>query len=68
MAERLTASTITDDQIRELMAEAGRAGDDEQVRLCKRALNETLVSSAFAVARQACANAINRARAMEEGS
>lgn len=52
-------STITDDQIEALAIEAGDAGDDAQVELCRKALagNES--------ARERCAQAIAAARAQD---
>lgn len=55
--EKLTAATITDDEIRALADNAGTAGDLEQVEICEAALagNES--------ARAECAKVINAGRA-----
>lgn len=77
--ERLTADTITDDQIRELRREASAAGDMEQALACDVALGRLvydpmdqraqLLDQVGAVdvasAREVCAEAINAARASE---
>lgn len=47
-----TAKTITDEQINELMVEAGAACDTKQVAVCRRALNGN------ARARKECARVI----------
>jgi len=74
MTTELTAQTITTRQIRALSREAAIAGDFDQVVLCDHAINELpleeackLEMSGWSVkaARQACANAINSARALE---
>ncbi|HEU4727710.1 MAG TPA: hypothetical protein VFT22_07470 [Kofleriaceae bacterium] len=57
--DKLTADTVTDQQLRKLRDNAGEAGDLEQVALCNAALDGDAKS------RQACADAINNARAME---
>lgn len=70
---KLTAETITDDQIRALQNEAADAGDSKQVRLCEIALYGTPespstilsliadgnLSEAQIEARAKCADAIN---------
>ena len=68
MTQRTTESepTVTTRQIRDLLAEAGRAGDLDQVYLCRVALGEEgdagLTRDA---ARAECARVIANALAME---
>lgn len=57
--EKLTAETITDKQIRSLGIEAFEHGDQEMFDLTAKAIDGD------AKAREACADAINNARAME---
>ena len=54
-----TISTITNEQIEALRAEAGAAGDTAQVAICDRALDGD------AVARAECARVIADAAAMQ---
>lgn len=77
---KLTAETISNDQIRTLSTEAAQAGDLEMVAVCYVALYGTEaspstilsliadgnLSEAQIVARQRCADAINNTRAQEE--
>lgn len=63
---KLTADTITDDQIEQLRAEAVIADDDKQVDLCRLALGITTVRAWNLTpygARMQCAAAITAARA-----
>lgn len=65
---KLTADTITEQQIHDLKAEAWEAGDTKQADLCRLALGMTpLISWNFTPyeARGLCADAINNARAQE---
>lgn len=72
---KLTADTITDDQIEALRTEAGAARDDLQVRLCDTALgHETHLLAdpdgrrstvSPGEAREICADAINEALAAD---
>ena len=68
----LTAETITDEQIRALKSEAIESDDDRQRAICDLALGYAYASigprfarleMSQAVARQRCADAINKARA-----
>lgn len=70
----LTAKTITDDQIEQLMAEASVAGDIDQINLCRDALDQnenehgeeiSTHPDVVRMARRLCADAINNARAQE---
>lgn len=63
-AAALTASTITDDQIRALRDEAAEAGDTEMVACCDDALVGIRGDNMIA-ARQECARVINDAAAQE---
>lgn len=65
-----TVETITEEQIEALRTEAGVAGDEEQVALCRAALDYEPCGSAFAgqvkaaernAARLACVEAIREA-------
>lgn len=63
---KLSADTITDEQIKALLAEAAEAGDDKQVDLCRLALGMTPMIAwnlTPYAARIRCADAINEARA-----
>ena len=66
---KLTADTITDDQIRALQAEALAAGDGEQEDLCRLALGMTSRKAWNTTpygARIRCADALNAGRAQED--
>lgn len=66
---KLTADTITDDQIRALQTEASDAGDIEQADLCSLALGYTpLIAWNLTpyAARIRCVAAINEARAQAD--
>lgn len=58
---KLTAETITTDQIRRLRTEALTAGDSMQAELCELALDLEQTE-----ARAECARVINEAHAMED--
>lgn len=69
--EHLTADTITDEQIEALRNEAIEVDDDEQVDLCRLALGRRTVRAWNLIpygARGRCAEAINAARAMDDGA
>lgn len=65
-----TDTDITDEQIRALMTEAGNAGDDSQVAICRRALDELasdqMTWCTVEHARTLCAQVIADARAMDD--
>lgn len=66
--DKVTADTITGDQIDALKAESIEADDYLQVDLCKIAVGIPVTDSPFwnlspSAARQRCADAINAARA-----
>lgn len=66
---KITADTITDDQIRALQAEAAEAGDLEQVDLCRLALGmptKIAWNTTPYGARIKCAKVIDAARAMTD--
>lgn len=68
---KITADTITDEQIEELQASAGEAGDLEQVDLCRLALGMTPTIAWNLTpygARIRCAKVIDNARAQEDES
>lgn len=75
--DKLTADTITDDQIRALRAEADLAGDRAQVAECDQALEEVgdeylsdgepnMQPTVRALARESIAYVINDTRAQED--
>jgi hypothetical protein len=73
--DKLTADTITDDQIQKLKVEAAAAGDDEMYAICGLAGHpgqghpcEPLPTDVAYKARQRCADAINNARAQDGAS
>lgn len=75
MTTKLTAGTITNEQIEALMVEADHAGDVDQILLCRDALDQndnehgeeiSTHPDVIAAARQLCADAINNARAQED--
>ena len=66
---QITADTITDDQIEELMAEAGAHGDEEQADICRLALGRRTVRAWNMTpygARIRCAAVIAEAQAAAE--
>lgn len=69
MTAKLTADTITDDQIERLQEGAAEAGDMQMVDICRDALRACApddVSSWVRDARWMCAKAINAAAAMAD--
>jgi hypothetical protein len=78
--DKLNATNITDDQISALSREASSAGDLLMVATCQTALADptedpsaddplcTPLAVAVPRARQRCADAINAARAQDDGS
>jgi hypothetical protein len=68
---KLTADTISDDDIRALQSEASEADDPKQVDLCRLALGMTPTIAWNLTpygARGRCADAINNARAQDDSA
>lgn len=76
--DKLTAETITDDEIRCLKVEAGEAGDHRQVAVCDLALGyvyatedadgQVPLDMSQHAARVICADALNDTRAQADAS
>ena len=71
--DKLTAETITDDQIRQLRDEATQSGDHKMANVCTSALGTDkagypvfVAPSGAAAMRKICAEEINSARAKDD--